>query len=44
MIGIKEMTALNSSVGADEGQSLNNSNYSITDLSDDCKSHDVTAV
>ena len=42
MIGIKEMTALNSSVGADEGQSLNNSNYSITDLSDDCKSFDVS--
>ena len=42
MIGIKEMTALNSSVGADEGQSHISSNHSITDISDNCKPFDVS--
>ena len=42
MIDTKEMTVHSSSVGADERQSLKNSNYSITDLSDDCKSFDVS--
>ena len=42
MIGVKEMTALNSSVGADEGQSLVSSNHSITDISDNCKPFDVS--
>ena len=38
----KEMTALNSSVGADEGQSPKTGNHSINDLSDDCNPFDVT--
>ena len=38
----KEMTALNSSVGADEGQSLVSSKHSITDISDNCKPFDVS--
>ncbi|MBR1534296.1 MAG: AAA family ATPase [Ruminococcus sp.] len=42
MIGVKEMTALNSSVGADEGQSPKTGDYSINDLSDDCKAFDVS--
>ena len=42
MISKKEMTALNSSVGADEGQSPKTGDYSINDLSDDCKAFDVS--
>ena len=42
MISKKEMTALNSSVGADEGQSPKTGDYSINDLSDDCKTFDVS--
>ena len=38
----KEMTALNSSVGADEGQSSVSSNHSITDISNNCKPFDVS--
>ena len=38
----KETTALNSSVGADEGQSPKTGNHSINDLSDDCNPFDVT--
>ena len=38
----KEMTVRNTSVGADDGQSLKTSNYSINDLSDNCKPFDVS--
>ena len=37
MISIKEMTVRNTSVSADDGQSLKTSNYSINDLYDNCK-------
>ena len=39
---VKEMTAQNASIGAEAGQSLNRSNHSITDFSEDCKSFDVS--
>ena len=39
---VKEMTAQNASVGAEAGQPLNQSNHSITDFSEDCKSFDVS--
>ena len=38
----KEMTVRNTSVGADDGQPSQISNYSITDLPDECKSFDVS--
>ena len=39
---VKKMTVQNASVGAEAGQSLNRSNYSITDFSEDCKPYDVS--